>query len=38
VTSHGPHREGEEPKPMMNGQEKSDSGVVCAEQRVVQEG
>ena len=27
----GPHREGEEPKPMMNGPEKSDPGIVCAE-------
>jgi hypothetical protein len=34
----GPHWEGEEPKPMMHGSEKSDARVVCAEQRVVQEG
>ena len=26
----GPHREGEEPKPMMHGHEKSDSAIVCA--------
>src|ERR1700726_3865081 len=25
----GPHREGEEPKPMMNGHEKSDSAIVA---------
>jgi hypothetical protein len=25
----GPHREGEEPKPMMNGTEKSDSAIVA---------
>src|ERR1700726_4493259 len=26
----GPHREGEEPKPMMHGHEKSDSAIVAA--------
>ncbi|MFY9937341.1 MAG: hypothetical protein WAK33_10730, partial [Silvibacterium sp.] len=26
----GPHREGDEPKPMMNGREKSDPAVVAA--------
>jgi hypothetical protein len=26
----GPHREGEEPKPMMHGHEKSDLVIVCA--------
>jgi hypothetical protein len=26
-----PHREGEEPKPMMNGPEKSNPVIVCAE-------
>src|SRR3984893_467351 len=34
----GPHREGEEPKPMMHGHEKSDSAIVCAGQRMNQEG
>jgi hypothetical protein len=26
----GPHREGEEPSPMMHGREKSDLAIVCA--------
>src|SRR5215472_13549382 len=34
----GPHREGEEPKPMMHGHEKSDSAIVCAGQRPDWEG
>ena len=34
----GPHREGEEPKPMMHGPEKSDLVIVCAGQRPDQEG
>ncbi len=34
----GPHREGEEPKPMMHEPEKSDFAIVCAEQRMNQEG
>src|SRR5208283_437869 len=34
----GPHREGDEPKPMMHGAEKSDPLIVRAEQRVAQEG
>jgi hypothetical protein len=29
VAAAGPHREGEEPKPMMNGPEKSDPGIVA---------
>ena len=29
--SHGPHREGEEPKPMMHGREKSDPAIVADE-------
>ena len=34
----GPHREGEEPKPMMHGHEKSDLVIVCAGQRPDREG
>ena len=34
----GPHREGEEPKPMMHGDEKSDLAIVCAGQRPDREG
>ncbi|HEY0724144.1 MAG TPA: hypothetical protein VGD41_09205, partial [Pyrinomonadaceae bacterium] len=34
----GPHREGEEPKPMMHGREKSDPAIVCAGQCSDQEG
>jgi hypothetical protein len=34
----GPHWEGEEPKPMMHGHEKSDLVIVCAGQRPDQEG
>ena len=34
----GPHREGEEPKPMMHGGEKSDFVIVCAGQRPDREG
>ena len=34
----GPHREGEEPKPMMHGHEKSDLVIVCAGQCPDQEG
>ena len=34
----GPHREDEEPKPMMIGHEKSDSAIVCAGQRPDREG
>jgi hypothetical protein len=34
----GPHREGEEPEPMMHGHEKSDSVIVCAGQRPDREG
>jgi hypothetical protein len=30
----GPHWEGEEPKPMMHGREKSDLVIVCAGQRM----
>jgi len=30
----GPHREGDEPKPMMHGDEGSDPAIVCAGQRV----
>src|SRR6202022_2623397 len=29
ATAAGPHREGEEPKPMMHGREKSDSAIVA---------
>src|SRR5215470_13309452 len=31
----GPHREGEEPKPMMHGHEKSDSAVVATSRRTM---
>ena len=34
----GPHREGEGPKPMMHGHEKSDLVIVCAGQRPDREG
>jgi hypothetical protein len=34
----GPHWEGEEPKPMMHGHEKSDLVIVCAGQRPDREG
>src|SRR6476661_7286390 len=33
VTAAGPHREGEEPKPMMHGHEKSDPAIVAGKQR-----
>src|SRR4029077_13514574 len=34
----GPHREGEEPKPMMNGPEKLDPGIVLLSQKVAAKG
>ena len=34
----GPRREGEEPQPMMYDHEKSDPAIVCAGQRMNQEG
>jgi hypothetical protein len=34
----GPRREGEEPKPMMHGHDKSDLVIVCAGRRPDQEG
>jgi hypothetical protein len=34
----GPHREGEELKPMMHDRGKSDTAIMCAGQRMNQEG